>query len=131
MIAADSDTAPDRYGTVIVVFGGMVVVVEFGGIVVVVEFGGIVVVVVFGGIVVEVVVDLLALLPLTWPLAVAVCAYTALMPVMVNDETTGTVNAVPIAIFLRNARRPSLMPSVAASKSSDTRAPLWRRVARP
>jgi hypothetical protein len=39
---------------------------------------------------------------------------------MVNDDTTGTVNAVPIAIFFRKARRPSPRPSVAASKSSDT-----------
>jgi hypothetical protein len=67
-----------------------------------------------------VVVLALALPALTRPLAVGVCAYTAWIPAIVNDDTTGTVNAVPIAIFLRKARRSSPIPSVAVSKSSDT-----------
>jgi hypothetical protein len=36
--------------------------------------------------------------------------------VVADDDTTGTVNA-RIAIFVRMARRPSLVPSAAASKS--------------
>jgi len=105
MMAADSDTGRrDQPG------GGCVVTVWLGWVVVVVDVE----------VVGEVVVLAVALPPLTRPLAVGVCAYTAWIPAIVNDDTTGTVNAVPIAIFFRKARRSSPIPSVAASKSSDT-----------
>ena len=69
------------------------------------------------------VVDWLVLPPDTAPLARGVCAYTALMPVMVNDDTTGAANAVVTANFLRNARRPSSTPSRACSNSWLTSVP--------
>ena len=64
--------------------------------------------------------------PLVCPLAAGVCAYTAWIPAIENDDTTGTANAVPTTSRRTNVRRSGPTPSTARSRSDDT-APLLRR----